>query len=170
MRLALNLVPMPFLGKLKASAGGQSTEADAAFAFGIAPIFDYNITSMFFIGASPTYTFNVKGKDATDSAKELDLLLRVGANFPAADKLTVYGYLSPGYSIIQLPSSSSGVDNPAGLVLGFHAGAQFDVAPTFFLQGQLGYQIGFQKTSVGGMDVDLKTSYLQIGLGGGIRL
>src|SRR4051812_35706499 len=91
MRLGLNVVPMPFLGKLKASAGGLDTSTDAAFAFGIMPVFDYLVTPNFFVGAAPMYTFNVKGKDQMgDASKELDLMLRVGGLLPVADKLQVY--------------------------------------------------------------------------------
>ena len=171
MRLALNVVPMPFLGKLKASAGGTETSADAAFAFGIMPVFDYSVMPNFFVGFSPMYTFNVKDKDGMgDAAKELDLMVRIGGMLPAGDKLNVYGYLSPGYSIVMLPSGTQGIDNPKGLTVGVHAGAAFDVASNIFVNGQIGYQLGLQKTSVAGTDIDFKTNYLQIALGGGIRL
>ena len=57
-------------------------------------------------------------------------------------------------------------DSAKGLVVGLHAGAMYDVASNLFLNGQLGYQLGFQKLS----DVDLKSNFLQIGLGVGMRL
>ena len=167
MRLALNVVPMPFLGKLKVGAGGTDMSLDAAFAFGIMPVFDYSIMPNFFVGFSPLYAFNVKPKDATgDAAKELDLMVRIGGMLPAGDKLNVYGYLSPGYSMI-MPSQG---DSAKGLTVGVHAGAAFDVASNIFVNGQVGYQLGFQKVSVGGQDADVKTNYLQIALGAGMRL
>jgi hypothetical protein len=164
MRVALNLVPMPFLGTLKANVPGfGSSSTDAAFAFGVLPIFDYSITSNFFVGFSPLVTLNVKGKDQTgDASKEYDFMLRVGGNLPLADKLQVYGYLNPGYSII---SPSQG-DSAKGFVVGAHAGAMFDVATNVFLNGELGYQLGFQ--SVDG--ADLQSRFFQIGLGGGMRI
>jgi hypothetical protein len=53
-----------------------------------------------------------------------------------------------------------------GLVLGLHAGAMMDLTAKLFLNGEVGYQLGFQKVS----DVDFKTNYLQIGLGVGRRI
>ena len=53
MRIALNVVPMPFLGKLSASFGGATISNDAAFAFGIMPVFDYALNSTFFVGLGP---------------------------------------------------------------------------------------------------------------------
>lgn len=164
MRLGLTLVPMPFLGKLEASAYGMSFSTDAAVAFGVAPVFDYAINSNFFIGGTVLATFNVKPKDATgDAAKEYDIMLRLGGNIPLADKLAGYGYLSPGYSII---SSAGPGDSPKGFVVGAHVGAMFDVTPSVFLNGELGYQLGFQ--SVDGNDA--QTRFFQIGLGGGVHI
>ena len=51
-------------------------------------------------------------------------------------------------------------------MVGLHAGAMYDVASNLFVNGQVGYQLGFQKLS----DVDLKSNFLQIGLGVGMRL
>ncbi len=163
MRIALNVVPMPFLGKLKASGGGIDVSTDAAFAFGVMPIFDYALNSNFFVGLGPMYTFNVKGKDGSgDAAKEIDIMLRVGGGAPVADKVQVYGYLSPGYSIISPPQG----DSPKGFVVGAHAGGMMDITPSAFVNAELGYQMGFQSVSGG----DLKTSFFQIGLGGGMHI
>jgi hypothetical protein len=163
MRVGLTLVPMPFLGTLKFSAPGISGSSDAAVAFGAAPVFDYLINSNLFVGATVLGTFNVKPKDATgDAAKEYDLMLRIGGNIPLADKLQGYGYLSPGYSIISPPQG----DSAKGFVVGAHVGAMFDVTSSVFLNGELGYQLGFQ--SVDGNDS--QTRFFQIGLGGGVHI
>ena len=127
------------------------------------PVFDYLVLPNVFVGAAPSYTFNVKAKDDTgDAASQLDLLLRVGYGMPVNEKLGLYGYASPGYSIISPPEG----DSAKGLVVGLHAGAMYDVTSNLFLNGQIGYQLGFQKVS----DVDLKSNFLQIGLGVGKRL
>ena len=162
MRLGVTLVPMPF-GSLKTNALGSETSVDSAIAFAVMPVFDYLVLPNVFVGAAPSYTFNVKGKDSSgDAASQLDLLLRVGYGLPVNDKLGLYGYASPGYSIISPPAG----DSAKGLVLGLHAGAMYDVASNLFLNGQLGYQLGFQKIS----DTDFKSNFLQIGLGVGMRL
>jgi hypothetical protein len=162
MRVGLNLVPMP-IGTLKAI----NTSFDAAFAFGLAAFFDYSITPNFFVGVAPQYIFNVKPKDGmADASKELDLQLRLGGGAPVAEKIQLYGYLSPGYGII-MPSMGN---NPKGLMLGIHAGGMMDVSPTVFVAAEVGYQVGFQKVDFGGTSVDSKSNFLQIGLGGGLRL
>jgi hypothetical protein len=162
MRVGLNLVPMPF-GTLKANVGGADFSADTAFAFGVAAFFDYSITPNIFIGVGPQYILNVKGKDADGSAaKELDLQLRLGGGAPVAEKIQIYGYLSPGYGIIMPPEG----DSAKGLMLGIHAGGMMDVSPTVFVAAELGYQLGFQKVN----STDLKSNFFQIGLGGGLRL
>jgi len=169
VRLGLNVVPMPF-GTVKATFGGLSGSSDLKFGFGLFPFFDYLFTPNLFGGVAVQYTFNLKSKDDSggDASKELDFMLRLGGGGYVADKLQLYGYVSPGYSIIQLPSGS-GVDNPKGFIVGFHAGAMYDVTPGAFLNLELGYQLGFQSTTVLGTSVDYKFSLAQIGLGGGIR-
>jgi hypothetical protein len=162
MRLGLTLVPAPF-GSLKSNALGPEVSFDSAFAFGIMPVFDYLVHPNFFVGVAPSYMLNVKAKDSTgDSSKELDLMLRLGGGAAVAEKIGVYGYLSPGYSIVSPPMG----DSAKGLVLGFHAGGMLDVASNIFVNAEVGYQLGFQKF----MGFDTKSNFFQIGLGGGIRL
>jgi len=170
MRLGLNVVPMP-LGTLKFSAPGfGSVSSDTKFAIGAFPFFDYLFTPNLFAGLAVQYTFNIKAKDQTsgDASKQLDIMLRLGGGGYVADKLQVYGYLSPGYSIIMVPSDA-GSSNPKGFMLGFHAGAMYDVTPGAFLNLEIGYQLGFQKISESGVSADFKSNFGQIGLGGGIR-
>jgi Outer membrane protein beta-barrel domain len=177
MRVGFNLIPMP-TGTFKTSFGGVSLSQDLEFAFGLSPFFDYLLTPNFFVGFGPSYSFNVKGKDATGSSgTELDLLLRVGAGAPISDSVQLFGYLTPGYSVIMPPSGNG--NDPKGFVLGLHGGAMYSASPTVFLNADIGYQIGFQQLTQteitpGGTRVDAtvdsKFSYLQIVLGGGIRL
>jgi len=168
MRLGLNVVPMPF-GTLKYSVLGFSGSSDTKFAIGAFPFFDYLFTPNLFGGIAVQYTFNIKPKDGNgDAAKELDIMLRLGGGGYVADKLQLYGYLSPGYSIIMVPSDA-GTNNPKGFMLGFHAGAMYDVTPGAFLNLEVGYQLGFQSVSQGGVSADFKSNFGQIGLGGGIR-
>jgi hypothetical protein len=86
----------------------------------------------------------------------------VGGAYALNEKLGLYGYASPGYSIVKPPEG----DSAKGLVVGLHAGAMFDIATKLFLAGEVGYQLGFQKVN----DVEAKTNYLQIGLGVGMRI
>ena len=111
-----------------------------------------------YVGVAPQLILNVKGKDDSSSGQELDLFARIMGRYPVADKVQLYGYLAPGFSII-FPPDLPGVSNPTGFVLGFAGGVSYSITPTLFGSGEVGYQIGFQST--GGSD--LKTRYLHIG-------
>jgi len=163
LRLGANLVPMPF-GSTKFDLGALGeAKGDTAFAFGIMPAADYSINQYFFVGFAPQITFNIKGKDSDgDAGKMLDLLLRVGGNAPVADAIQLYGYAAPGYSWVIPPEG----DSSKGFVVGFHGGVIFDLSPTMFLNGEIGYQLGYQSLH----DLDYKLNYFQIGLGAGARL
>ena len=128
------------------------------------PVFDYLVLPNVFVGAAPSYTFNVKGKDDMGDCVEAARPPAAGRlrACPSARSSASTGMRRPGYSIISPPEG----DSAKGLVVGLHAGAMYDVASNLFLNGQLGYQLGFQKLS----DVDFKTNFLQIGLGVGMRL
>ncbi len=180
MRLSLTLAPMP-MGTIKSGANGKENSTDLGFAFAIAPAFDYSINQFLFVGLAPQFILNVKPKDEmpnvkNDAWKQLDLRVRVGGNAKIADTAMLYGYLAPGYSMLMLPDSAktAGVDDPAGFILGFAAGAMYDLTPDVFLNGELGYQVGYQKVSGTFMGVkvegDSKTNFLHVGVGLGLRL
>lgn len=169
MRLSFSVVPAP-LGSIEADASGFQFGGDAAFAFGLRPAFDYSINDYFFIGFSPQLLLNVKGEDYDDAGKELDLLVRLGGHAPVADNLHLYGYLAPGYSIIYLPSRPVNIEDPAGFVLGVAAGAIYSFSDRLFAVGDIGYQLGFQGTTILNTDVDIRSRYLLIGLGVGMKL
>lgn len=165
MRVGLNVVPMPF-GSVK--VGGGLGSSDTKFAIGAFPFFDYLITPNFFAGVKVQYTFNLNVKDSnSDASKQLDLMIRLGGGGYVADKLQLYGYASPGYSIVMPPSGSN--SKPKGFSVGVHAGAMYDITPGAFLNLEVGYQLGFQSVSLFGSSIDYKVNLAQVGLGGGIR-
>jgi hypothetical protein len=172
LRLGITLAPMP-TGTLKTGLGDVEKSDSSAFAFAIAPTLDYSINQFVFVGLAPQYIFNVKTKDDSGSAgSELDLRLRVGGNAKVADTLMLYGYLAPGYGFVMMPDDAkvAGVDNPKGFVLGFAAGAMLDFTPSVFGNAELGYQVGYQKTTAGAVDFKAKTNFLHIGIGLGFRI
>jgi hypothetical protein len=171
MRVSLSVVPAP-LGSFEGSLpiiGDYSL--DTAFAFGLRPAFDFSINDYFFVGFSPQLLLNVKGEDDdgddADAAKALDLLLRVGVHAPVAEKIHLYGFLSPGYSIIY---PTAGDQDPAGFVLGVTAGGMYSFTDRLFASADIGYQVGFQEYSALGADWKYHLRYLLIGLGVGMRL
>jgi hypothetical protein len=153
----IKLMPV---GSIGTSSGTVSDSSSTSFAFGLQGFFDYEIVPHLYLGVAPQLIFNVKSSDSSgSSAQELDLFGRVMVRYPVADKIQLFGYLAPGFSVIFVPDKPSGFSNPTGFVLGFAGGVSYSLSPTLFVAGEIGYQFGFQ--SSGG--ADFKTQYLHIG-------
>jgi len=164
MRLSVAVVPAPF-GKFEFSLNGMGASTEAALAYGLRAAFDYRINEYVFVGFGPQVLFNVIEKEAPEGAKaskQLDLSARLGVQAPFADKVHLYVFLSPGYTILTSPND----DNVKGASLGIAVGVLFSIPGTnFFLNGDLGYHMTFLYP--GNPAVDLETKYLLIALGGG---
>jgi hypothetical protein len=174
--LSFSLLPAGHL-YLRASAGGQTLDdsADADLATALAPFFDYAITPNFTIGFSPQIIFGVKSSGDTDSATQYDFRARLTVQAPVSPRVLVFGRLSPGYSIVDLPSSvTSGTPgvtygDPKGFLVDVSAGISGQILPSAFVVFDLGYQWGFQSGTISGsaqsIDYDFRTRYLHFGLG-----
>ena len=161
----LNLMP---LGTFRAEFGNDRDSEGTELAYGIGAQIDYHVTSNISIGFAPRFTLNVIPDTADandDAATQLDLLARVQYNHPLNPQLTAFGFLAPGYSIINLPDDGNGLDNPSGLVLGFGAGGRYMLNEKLFAQGELGYQHGFHGLEVMSRDITFATNYLHLGVG-----
>ena len=105
---------------------------------------------------------------------EFDMMARVAYVHAVSPKFSLYAEFLPGYSIISLSSDVTYWDkkptSPKGLVLGFGGGWTFDVTDHHFVNFSMGYQLGFQKMSVIDTDLEMKTRFLRITLGGGVKL
>jgi hypothetical protein len=167
IRLGLTLVPAPF-GSLRSGSPGAEFSVGSQVAFGVMPVVDLSLARHLFVGFAPSYTVNIKAKNGpADGASEFDLLLRIGAEAAATDRIQLYGYLSPGYAFMSgLPTDASA----HGPVIGLHAGGRLDLTPAFFVNAEVGYQLGFQDGSVNGSNVEWHASLMQIGLGAGVRI
>jgi hypothetical protein len=167
VRLAFTLVPEPF-GVLNSGFTGSQPSVSSVFAFAVMPVADFTLYRHLFFGLAPCYTFNLRANGSTARpAHELDLLVRVGGQAPVTDRLKLYGYLSPGYSYLrQLPEGNGS----EGLVVGLHGGGMFDITTTFFVNAEIGYQEGFQRATIAGVDRAFGASFLQIGVGAGVRI
>ena len=107
-----------------------------------------------------------KSPAAAQSSTEYDLRARLTVFDPLASDRRLYARLSPGYSILSPPSGTwpPGVSNRwvrDGCVgrrrVAVRTGREAD--------RRIGYQIGFQGTSMNGQDVDLRTRFLHVGFG-----
>lgn len=174
MRLAAQVEVLPS-GSADEKVGGVSANADMAVAYGISAGFDYAVHKYFSIGVAPRLLLNVKPDgddgDDVDANKAIDLRARLVGHYPVAPKLEVYAALTPGYSIVL--SNNDAASNATGFAIGGAVGATYDVSPSVFLTGEVGYQRAFTSTDVTflgqKMSEDLDLSYLHIGLGAGTR-
>lgn len=167
LRLGLTLVPAPF-GSLRSGPPGADFSVGSQFAFGVMAVLDLSLAHHLFVGFAPSYTFNIKAKNGPENgASELDLLVRIGAEAAATDRLQLYGYLSPGYAFM---SGLPGDNSARGPVVGLHAGGRFDLTPAFFVNAEVGFQTGFQSSSLSGSNAEYHASFMQIGLGAGVRI
>jgi uncharacterized protein YgiM (DUF1202 family) len=162
------------LGRLSAGPTGNASSTDAASAVAVAPFLDVPLAPYVSLGFSPQFIFGVKGSSASDSATEYDLRARLTGRYPVSPSARTYLRFSPGYSLISLPGSSSsgGGSDPTGLSLDFAIGAEVELLPKLVLVVDLGYQLGFQSSTVSdatsisdGTKVDFHTSYLHLGAG-----
>jgi hypothetical protein len=166
-RTEVGLAFMPMaLGKFVSAPGGTSVTADAAFGFGVGLSVSYLITHGLSIGFAPQAIFNVKVKDdGGAAAKQYDLMARVAYTLAVVDTIAVYVEVLPGYSLIAPPAG----DTAKGLVLAAGVGAAMDVSDRVFANLGVGYQIGFQKLSLDGVEADVRTRYVRVALGGGVK-
>ena len=161
------LVPTP-AGILSSRTEGMETTVGSVFALGVMATADVDLHPHLFAGVGVNQTFHVRARGTSANANnQLDLLLRVGAIFGIADRARLYGYLAPGYSFIgdngQHPSAR-------GPVVGVHGGVMFDATARIYLSAELGYQQGFQQATIDGVTDRFNASFVQVGLGAGVRL
>ncbi len=174
--LSFSLLPSGQLS-LSGSSGGQtvSESADTDLATALSPFFDYALSPYFTLGFSPQVIFNVKGSNGVDSATQYDFRARLTVQAPVSPRVLVFGRVSPGYSIVDLPSSAkssadgSSLSDPKGFLLDVSAGVSGQILPNAFVVFDLGYQWGFQTATITdagqSVDVDFRTRYLHLGLG-----
>ena len=155
------------VGSMKASSQGVELTADTATAYQVNALIDFHLSPAVSLGFAPGVLFNVKGTTGTDSATVIDLPVRLAIGGLVAPSMRIYGFASPGYAFLMLPSSNSGgeVPTPSGFMIGFGGGLQVRVAPKLAITGELGYQYRFTSASQGGIDGSLQVDYLTFALG-----
>ena len=94
-------------------------------------------------------------------------MARVAYTLQVVDTIALYAEVLPGFSFI-LPPASGG-DTASGPVFAFGVGSMMDVTSRAFVSLGAGYQVGFQKLPAMDMNLDLRTKYVRVALGGGVR-
>lgn len=154
------------VGTIKAEVLDMTVENDTEVAFEIGAHFDYRVMPFLSVGLAPAVILNIKGENATDSASQLDLPLRIAGGANVFPKLRLYGFAQPGYSILFPPSDDSGeTRHPSGFMIGFGAGAGFHVAPRLAITGEIGYHLRFLSDSEQGVELTFQDNYLTFSLG-----
>lgn len=170
IQVGVAFLPM-LVGKVKFSLASN----DLKFAYGVGLTAGYAVIPGLSVGIAPQFIFGVMPDLAlfpSDSAKEIDIMARIAYAYHVIPKLSVGVEVLPGYSIITIPDSWNGgvhMDSAKGFVIAFGAGAAYDITDMFFANVGIGYQMGFQSTSFGGTSQDVKTSFLRIAVGGGVK-
>jgi hypothetical protein len=173
IQVGLSFLPMA-MGKYTTSdISDVTTSSDAYFAYGFGLSAGYEVLPGLIVGFAPQVLFGVQPKpsDAVDSiyapaVKQYDLMARVAYMYRVVDTISVYAEVLPGYSLIP---QSGGASAAKGLVLAFGAGGAMDLTDQFFVNLGLGYQIGFQSDTEGVHTTKLRTKYIRVALGGGVK-
>lgn len=174
-QVGLAFLPM-LLGKVATGPSGDATSSDLDTAYGLALSFGYRVFAGLSVGVGPQILFHLSGKDSAgygviDSEREYDIMARIAYAYAVAPKVNVYAELLPGYAFVtyHVILLGSRAPNARGMVLGGGLGASYDVTPRIFANLGIGYQTG-SEVSHGISDHDVKTKFLRIALGGGVKL
>ena len=173
-QVGVAFLPM-LLGRVATGPSGDDTSSNLDFAYGVGLSFGYRVLAGLSVGIAPQVVFHLSSKDSAgypviDSEKEYDLLARIAYAYAVVPNLDVYAEVLPGFAIVTYNKIVMGSQAPSakGIVLGGGLGAAFAITNRFFVNTGVGYQLGFQKSS-GISDRDVKTRFLRIALGGGVK-
>lgn len=174
-QLGVSLLPI-LLGRVSTGPSGDDTASNLDATYGVGLSFGYRVLAGLSIGLGPQIVFHLSAKDSAgygvmDSEREYDLMARIAYAYTVAPRLAVYAEVLPGYAIVTYHKILLGsrAPNARGMVVAGGVGAAFDVTRRLFVNVGVGYQAGSQ-TSHGIADHDVKTRFLRISLGAGVKL
>jgi opacity protein-like surface antigen len=174
VQVGVAFLPM-LLGTVATGPIGNATSSNLDSTYGVGLSFGYRVVKGLSVGVAPQVVFHLSSKDSAgytviDSEKEYDLMARIAYAYAVVPKLDVYAEVLPGYSLVTYNKIILGVQAPnaKGIVLGGGLGAAFAITDRLFANVGVGYQLGFQK-SFGLSHNDVKTKFLRIALGGGVK-
>ena len=174
VQVGLAFLPM-LLGRVATGPSGNDTSSHLDSTYGVGLSLGCRVVAGLSVGVAPQVVYHLSSKDSAgysvlDSEKEYDLLARIAYAYTVVPKLDVYAEVLPGYAIVTYNRIILGVQTPSakGFVLGGGLGATVAITDRLYASAGIGYQQGFQK-SAGLSDRDVKTRFLRIALGGGVR-
>jgi hypothetical protein len=164
------------LGKIATGSAGNDTSSNLDFAYGVGVWAGIRVAGGLSLGVAPQALFHLSAMDSDgypviDSKKEYDLMARIAYAYAVVPKVAVYAEALPGYSLVTYDKIVVGSKAPRahGIVIGGGLGALVDIDDRLFVNVGVGYQAGFQ-VSHGITEQDVKTRFLRIALGGGVKL
>jgi hypothetical protein len=173
-QVGVAFLPM-LLGKVATGPSGNDTSSNLDFAYGLGLSVAYRVVYGLSVGVAPQAVFHLSSKDSAgysviDSEKEYDLMARIAYAYSVSPKVDIYAEVLPGYSFVTYNAILQGSKAPKahGVVVGGGLGAALAITERFYANVGLGYQQGFQ-TSHGISDRDVKTRFLRIAFGGGVK-
>ena len=155
------------IGTVSFSGGGISADQGTdTGVFGLDVVALYHVTPLIAVGLAPRYILNIKGGNATDSAKMYDIRAVGAVGKDVAPKIHAFGGAGLGYASIS-PPDMNGMSSPSasGMTLSFFGGVGYALSPKLLATAQLSYELGFESVSVGGQSADEKFNYLSFGVG-----
>jgi hypothetical protein len=174
VQIGVAVLPM-LLGKVATGPSGNDTSSNLDFAYGLGLSFAYRVVYGLSVGVAPQAVFHLSSKDSAgypviDSEKEYDLMARIAYAFAVSRKVDVYAEVLPGYSFVTYNAILQGSKAPKahGVVVSGGVGAALAITERLYANVGLGYQQGFQ-TSHGISNSDVKTRFLRIAVGGGLK-
>jgi hypothetical protein len=170
IQVGLSFLPMAAGTYTYSDTFTSTASSETYFAYGIGLSAGYEVLPGLVVGIAPQAIFNVQPKPSDtahpDVAKQYDLMARVAYEFRIADAIAVYAEVLPGYSRI---TPSYAASPSSGLVVAFGAGCAMDMTDRFFINLGGGYQMGFQSQTAGIHKMELRTKYVRVAMGGGVR-
>lgn len=165
----LDLMPS---GSVHLEGNGFSGSADTSSAFGLGGLVEYRLASRVAIGLAPRLVVPVRVKNADDSGKQFDVRARLAVGGDVGPRTRINGIATIGYSwisdLLALTDQDGNVlryQTVSGMILGFGAGFQHAINPRLMLTGEFSYQLGYQGTTVMGVDFTVSDDYLTLGVG-----
>jgi hypothetical protein len=133
------------LGRFRVGLIGVVTSGDSANptgpgpTLGGSPTFDLEVGRGFFVGIGPQASAKLQTSASNSStAVVLDLLFRLGRASPLSERVHLYWYLAPGYSVLFTPNRTFELPS-----VGAHIGGALDLGGRVFATLQFGYQISW---------------------------
>jgi hypothetical protein len=175
IQVGVGFLPM-LLGKVATvDPNGKASSSNLDTASGVGLSLGYRIIAGLSAGIAAQAVWGLSAKDSggypvIESEKEYDLMARIAYTYAVLPRLAVYAEHLLGYSFVTYNYITLGVQPPRahGAVVGGGLGTAFDVTDYLFVNAGVGYQVGFQQSH--GISVrDVKTSFLRIALGVGVK-